>query len=140
MQAQNYKTENMKKAYEILGLQCTLDSIMPDTTYTMKAKDGRAVYMRIDSMGEIEQIGIPLFNELMRTLQPSPVYDFLEFAVINWKYKVNPNQLYLSKVIFKKGTWETLLNGQLMDCECSIENREDKLYIVNWQRDGENIA
>ena len=91
-------------------------------------------------MGEIEHIGIPLFNEIMRLLQPSPVYDFLEYAVLNWKYKINPNQLYLSKVIFKKGGWESLLQGQLKESECFIENRNDKLYIVTWRRNEKEIA
>jgi hypothetical protein len=77
---------------------------------------------------------------MLRLLQPSPVYDFLEYAVLNWKYKVNPNQLYLSKVIFKMGSWETLLKDKLSECECSIENREDKLYIVTWKREEKDVA
>ena len=91
-------------------------------------------------MGEIEHVGVPLFNDMLRLLQPSPVYDFLEYAVLNWKYKVNPNQLYLSKVIFKVGSWETLLREKLSEIECSIENREDKLYIVSWKREEKDVA
>ena len=140
LSAQNYKSDRLKRAADILGLYISADSIMPDSVLMKKAKDGRDVYLRIDPMGTIEQIGVPLFSEVMRILQPSPVYDFLDFAVLNWKYKVTQNQLYLSKVIFKKGSWETLLNGKLNECQCVIENREDKLYIVNWQRDGKDIA
>ena len=140
LSAQNYKSDRLKRAADILGLYISADSIMPDSVLMKKAKDGRDVYLRIDQMGTVEQIGIPLFNDVMRILQPSPVYDFLDFAVLNWKYKVTQNQLYLSKVIFKKGSWETLLNGKLNECQCVIENREDKLYIVNWQRDGKDIA
>ena len=140
LSAQNYKSDRLKRAVEVLGLQVSADSIMPDTLWQEKAKDGGQVYLRTDPMGTVEQIGIPLFNDVMRILQPSPVYDFLDFAVLNWKYKVTQNQLYLSKVIFKKGSWETLLNGKLDECQCAIENREDKLYIVNWQRDGKDIA
>lgn len=140
LSAQNYKNDRLKRAVEILGLQVSAGSIMPDTLWQEKAKDGRCVYLRTDPMGTVEQIGIPLFNDVMRILQPSPVYDFLDFAVLNWKYKVTQNQLYLSKVIFKKGSWETLLNGKLEECQCSIENREDKLYIVNWQRAGKDVV
>ena len=140
LSAQNYKSDRLKRAVEVLGLQVSADSIMPDTLWQEKAKDGGQVYLRTDAMGTVEQIGIPLFNDVMRILQPSPVYDFLDFAVLNWKYKVTQNQLYLSKVIFKKGSWETLLNGKLNECQCVIENREDKLYIVNWQRDGKDVA
>lgn len=140
MSAQNYKSERLKRAADVLGLQISADSILPDTMLMEKARDGRTVYFRTDPMGTVEQIGIPLFSDLMRILQPSPVYDFLDFAVLNWKYKVTQNQLYLSKVIFKKGSWDTLLNGKLDECQCMIENREDKLYIVNWQRDGKDVA
>ncbi len=140
MAAQNYKSERLKRAADVVGLQISADSLLPDTMMMKKARDGRNVYLRTDPMGNVEQIGVPLFSEVMRILQPSPVYDFLDFAVLNWKYKVTQNQLYLSKVIFKKGNWETLLNGKLEECQCMIENREDKLYIVNWQREGKDIA
>lgn len=140
LSAQNYKNDRLKRTADILGLQVSADSIMPDTLWQEKAKDGRCVYLRTDPMGTVEQIGIPLFNDVMRILQPSPVYDFLDFAVLNWKYKVTQNQLYLSKLIFKKGSWDTLLKEKLNACQCTIENRDDKLYIVNWQRDGKDVA
>ena len=123
-----------------MGLLIVPDSLMPDTTVSLSAKDGRVICMRTDPMGDIEHVGIPLFNNVMRFLQPSPVYDFLEYAVLNWKYKINPNQLYLSKVIFKKGSWESLLSNQLNECDCMIENREDKLYIVTWKREDKEIV
>ena len=140
LSAQNYKADRLRKAVEVLGLQIVPDSLMPDTTILMQSKDGRAVCLRTDPMGEIEHVGIPLFNDMLRLLQPSPVYDFLEYAVLNWKYKVNPNQLYLSKVIFKQGSWGTLLKEKLSEIECSIENREDKLYIVSWKREEKDVA
>ncbi len=140
LSAQNYKADRLRKAVEVLGLQIVPDSLMPDTTILMQSKDGRAVCLRTDPMGEIEHVGIPLFNTMLRLLQPSPVYDFLEYAVLNWKYKVNPNQLYLSKVIFKQGSWETLLKEKLSETECSIENREDKLYIVTWKREEKDVT
>ena len=138
--AQTFTADRLKRAAEVMGLQVGEESIMPDTTISLKSKDGRMVTFRTNPMGEIEHIGIPLFMDIMRYLQPSPVYDFLEYAVMNWKYKVNPNQLYLSKVIFKKGNWDSLLSNRLYECECSIENREDKLYIVKWQRAGKDVA
>lgn len=140
LSAQTYKTERLKKAVEVTRLPIVPDSILPEKTFGLKAKDGRMVSLRTDPMGNIEHVGIPLFNEVMRLLQPSPVYDFLEYAALSWKYKINPNQLYLSKVIFKQGTWETLLNESLFACDCSIENREDKLYVVTWKRGEQEVA
>lgn len=140
LSAQNYKADRLRMAVKKMGLQITPDSLMPDTTFSLSAKDGRVLCMRTDPMGDIEHVGIPLFNDVMRFLQPSPVYDFLEYAVLNWKYKINPNQLYLSKVIFKKGSWESLLSNQLNECDCMIENREDKLYIVTWKLEDKEIV
>ena len=138
--AQNYRADRLKKAVEVTHIQIVPDSLMPDTTFYLTAKDNRVVCLRTDPMGSIEHIGIPLFNEVMRLIQPSPVYDFLEYAVLNWKYKVNPNQLYLSKVIFKLGSWETLYKERLHECDCSIENRDDKLYIVTWKRNDRDVV
>ena len=140
LSAQNFKADRLWKAANILGLQIEADLLMPEMTYALTAKDGRTICLRTDPMGSIEHVGIPLFNDAMRLLQPSPVYDFLEFAVMNWKYRVNPNQLYLSKLIFRRGSWETLLREKLNECICSIENRDDKLYIVSWQKDDRELA
>lgn len=140
LSAQNYKADRLRKAVEVLSLQIDANSLMPDTTIALLSKDGRTVCLRTDPMGEIEHVGVPLFNDMLRLLQPSPVYDFLEYAVLNWKYKVNPNQLYLSKVIFKQGSWGTLLKEKLSEIDCSIENREDKLYIVSWKREEKDVA
>ena len=104
------------------------------------SKDGRQVCLRTDPMGVVEHIGIPLFDERMRLLQPSPVYDFLEYVALNKKYKLEENQLNLSKVIFKLGNWETLYREKLGECACSIENREDKLYVVTWKKDEKDLA
>lgn len=140
LSAQSFKSDRVRMAVEKMGIKIVSDSLMPDTTISLTAKDGRTISLRTSPMGEVEHIGVPLFNNVMRLLQPSPVYDFLEFALLNWKYKINPNQLYLSKVIFKTGSWETLLRNQLDKYECSIENRDDKLYIVTWKHDDKVIA
>ena len=138
--AQTFKTENMKKAAEILGISDYLESVTLGQTLSITAKDGQTIEVRKSKNNVIEHIGIPLFNDQMRTLMPSPVYDFLEYAVLNVKYKVSPNTLYLSKVIFKKGNWNTLMKEQLSNRDCSISNQDDRLYIVNWKQGEDDIA
>ncbi len=140
LSAQTYKADRLRNAVDILGLQIAGETLMPDTTISLKAKDGQFVILRTDPMGRVEHVGIKLFDDMLRLLQPSPVYDFLEYAVLTWKYKVNKNQLYLSKVIFKKGGWETLLRESLNDCVCSIENHADKLYVITWKRRNIDVA
>ena len=140
LSAQNYKADRLRRAVNKLELSIVADSLLPDTTLSLIAKDGRTVYIRTSPQCEVEHVGIPLFNDMMRLLQPSPVYDFLEYALLNWKYKIDSNLLYLSKVIFKTGSWKTLLQSRINDCECSIENRDDKLYIVTWKRNDQDVA
>ena len=64
----------------------------------------------------------------------------MEFALLNWRYKVTPNSLYLSKVVFRHGGWATLLNEGLDSCECSVTNYDDRLYILSWLRDSMVVA
>ena len=127
LQAQSFKTERLGKAVSTVGINNLLDSLPAGCTSSLPAKDGLTVCVRKTDDGTIEHIGIPLFQNDMRLLMPSPVYDFMEYAVLNKHYKVNPNDLYLSKVMFRKGSWQTLVKDQLQDCECSISNQDDRL-------------
>lgn len=60
--AQNYKSDRLKRAADVVGLQISADSLLPDTMMMKKARDGRNVYLRTDPMGNVEQIGVPLFS------------------------------------------------------------------------------
>lgn len=138
--AQLFKTEQLKRAATVLGIENSIDSLDANQTLTVFSKDGLAIAIRTDKYQKIEHIGIPLFNDSLRILIPSPVYDFMEYAVLNWKYKISPNTLYLSKVIFRKGSWDSLTNSRLYQCDCSIENVDDRIYIVTWQLDSTEVA
>lgn len=138
--AQGYKTEKLQRAASQLGISAEVEAMTESQSALVKTKDGQSVTVRTDALRMVEHIGIPLFKDQMRVLMPSPVYDFLEYAVLNWKYKINPNTLYLSKVLFRKGNWQTLASGSLSDVDCNISNQDDRLYIVNWQREGQDVA
>lgn len=138
--AQTFQTERLAKAVEVLGVNLPTDTLYFEHTLEVKTKDNQTLCIRINQNGEIEHIGIPLFSVEMRSLISSPIYDFMEYAVLNWKYKVSSNLLYLSKVIFQKGDWNTLLTERLYDCECNIRNQDDQLYILNWSRDGQEVV
>lgn len=138
--AQGYKTEKLQRAASQLGISAEVEAMTESQSALVKTKDGQSVTVRTDALRMVEHIGIPLFKDQMRVLMPSPVYDFLEYAVLNWKYKINPNTLYLSKVLFRKGNWQTLVSSRLSDDDCNISNQDDRLYIVNWQREGQDVA
>lgn len=138
--AQDFKTSKLKMAAEKLGIAHQLDSVQSGKTTMLQLSDGLSVIVRTGHNRMVEHIGIPLFNERMRLLIPSPVYDFLEYAVLNWKYNINPNTLYLSKVLFQKSNWNFLATGDLWECDCNIVNQDNRLYIVTWKRDEIEVA
>lgn len=138
--AQTFQSIRLENAMKVLGISLSADTMLSEQTLELKTEDGQTINIRINQNGEIEHIGIPLFSAEMRSLIASPVYDFMEYAVLNWKYKINPNLLYLSKVIFQKGDWNTLLTGQLYECECNISNQDNRFYIISWIRDGQTIV
>lgn len=120
-EAQTFKASHLQRAYEKLHLNST-SSNRPDLT------------IRTSDDGTIEHIGIPLFSDEMRRLLPSPIYDYLEFALLDHKYHINENTLQQQKIKFHHGSWADLETIRPSD-NCTIDNRDDKWYIVRWTRD-----
>ena len=138
--AKVYNTDKLRQAVEVLCINNYVDTISANQTHLVKLKDGQTIVVRVSPNNAVDHIGIPLFNDQLRTLNPSPIYDFFEYALLNWKYNITPNRLYLKKVLFKKGSWTTLVQNNLVDCVCSIENIDDKLYVVTWKHDDIDIV
>ena len=124
LQAQTFKASHLQRAYEKLHLDSQTES-RSDLT------------IRKTADGTIEHIGIPLFSGEMRRLLPSPIYDYLEFAVLDHKYHISDNTLQQQKIRFYNGSWADLEQIRPSD-NCSIDNRDDKWYIVKWTRDNQN--
>ena len=122
--AQNYKSDRLKRAADVVGLQISADSLLPDTMMMKKARDGRNVYLRTDPMGNVEQIGVPLFSEVMRILQPSPVYDFLERYLLELNItqgEEHSRLLFTNNVSFLVGQPSTALT---IDSSCAFSNEQ----------------
>ena len=118
--AQTFKASHLQRAYEKLHLN-SASANHPGLT------------IRTSEDGMIEHIGIPLFSTKMRTLLPSPIYDYLEFALLDHKYHINENTLQRQKIRFRNGSWADLESVTPSD-DCTIDNRDDKWYIVRWDR------
>ena len=121
LQAQTFKASHLQRAYEKLHMN-TSSTNRSDLT------------IRTSDDGTIEHIGIPLFNDEMRKLLPSPIYDYLEFALLDHKYHINENTLQQQKIRFFNGSWADLEKIRPSD-RCTIDNRDDKWYIVKWERE-----
>ena len=123
VQAQTFKASHLQKAYEKLHLN---------------EKSSQDLTIRKSPDGTIEHIGIPLFSSEMRALLPSPIYDYLEFALLDHKYHINENTLQQQKIRFRNGGWDDLEKITPAD-NCTIDNRDDKWYIVSWSRNAQEL-
>lgn len=121
--SQTFKASHLQKAYEKLRLN---------------ERDSKGLSIRKANDGTIEHIGIPLFSAEMRALLPSPIYDYLEFALLDHKYHINENTLQQQKIRFHNGSWSDLEKITPKD-DCTIDNRDDKWYIVRWSRNAQEI-
>lgn len=130
LQAQHYNA-NVQLAIKALNLN--LDSILMDAQQGTMQLTGKAqkLTLRINKNHQVEHIGIPLFNPYIRVLQPSPIYDYLEYAVLDHKFHISESDLQLQQLKFQKGDWKDLenLNDTMM---CTVSNVEDKYYVVTW--------
>lgn len=80
-----------------------------------------------------------LFSDTLRTLQPSPVYDFLERALAVQASPSPEDEVMLRKVVFVKGSWDVVRQLTPAD-ECSIENVDGKAYMVTWRRGDTDVV
>ena len=135
--AQSFKGSHLQAAYQKLQLDREGITINISEQKEVVLKNGQKLTLRTNDEGRIEHIGIPLFNEDIRTLLPSPIYDYLEFALLRHKYKISENTLQEQKIMFRNGSWDDL-EQMSPEIECTIDNRDDKWYIVSWFRDKAN--
>lgn len=128
MSAQEYVASHLKTAAEKLNIVSQLSKASLLDTLSVQ---GQHIVVRKDEQGRIEHIGIPLFNAYIRSLHPSPIHDYLEYAALDKKFHISENTLQLNKVKFSKGSWDTLF--QIGDTTaCAINNLGDKTYVVQW--------
>ena len=132
LSAQEYAANHLQAASQKLNISNQLTKGAVSDTLSVQ---GQRIIVRKDTQGRVEHIGIPLFNAYIRNLQPSPIYDYLEYAALDKKFHISENTLQFNKLKFSKGNWDTLF---LLDdtTTCNISNLEDKTYIVQWKKSG----
>lgn len=135
LSAQQYQSAHIERAAKKLAIDTML--LKPGTNRI--TVDRRQLTVRVNESGTIEHIGIPLFSQQMRTLQPSPIYDYLENAVLEHALSITSNIVREKNLQFLSGNWQTL--EQLSDTlACTITNLSDKAYVVSWLREGQETA
>lgn len=139
LQAQplTYYSESLAQASKVLGLESKLQTL-PGGFAEIQHK-GRTIVVELTDSKQVTHIGLPLFSKEMRRSQPRPIYNFLEYALLNHVYRISENSLWESDIKFLKGTWTTLATiGN--SAGCSITNIDNRAYDVAWQRDGQTVC
>ena len=132
-----YHSKHLEAAARKLAISSRLDTLKLGVTY-LRVKNQR-IEVRISNDAQVEHIGIPLFSSVMRNLQPLPIYDYLEYALLDHQYHISDNPLDNVNLKFIKGSWAQM--SALSDStECSISNLEGKYYKVTWTTNGRPLV
>lgn len=106
-----------------------------------KQKPAFAVTKRTNSYGEVVHIGMKLFPDAMRTMVPSPTYDFLErfLMELNMANGEERERLLMQNfVTFTVGTPTTALKVDTT-CAYTIDKIANFRYRSTWSRDGKTL-
>ena len=136
--AQMYKYSHLQKAARELHLDTCLAAMSPSSVMDITAYDGQRLLAWKDKDGWITHIGIPLFTQEIRILRSSPIYNYLEYALLDYRYGISENTLQHRKITFRNGSWDKLLTVKPTD-DCSISNIDDRYYLVSWNRNDEEL-
>lgn len=124
-----YRSGSVKAAVTALGIADIVDTLSPgQSTFAYK---GKQVYVRINNEREVVNVGMPLFAKTLKQLQPSPIYDFLEYALLDNTFSISDNPFTYKNVRFGKGKWHDLLSVD-DNTSVSINNIDGKYYKIVW--------
>lgn len=126
-QTVGFSSEALQSAAKKLQL-ARLDTL-PEGISLQKYSDYDLVIRKKDNC--IEHIGRHLFAFQVRKSNPSPVYDYLEYVLLDHLNKFSDNPFLYKNFLFEKGNWEdlALVNDSV---PFSITKNNGKRYKVEW--------
>lgn len=136
-QEKAYRSESIRAAITRLGLAGMADTLRPGVS-TLVCK-GRQLRLNINKEREVVSIGMPLFSKTMRRLQPSPIYDFLEYALLDNTFSISDNPFTYRRVRFVKGNWSDLLSVD-DNTSVGINNVDGRSYRITWSKGKRVVA
>lgn len=131
-----YSTETVRRAVELIIPQTVNDLGIGKNTLTVR---NHSIVVVISNKGVVERIGMPLFSDAQRSAMPLPVYDYLEYALMDKTLHVSDNKLLYNDIKFRTGGWDTLLSITEAD-ECNVSTVDDKANIIEWVRGGKTVV
>lgn len=124
-----FRTKQIEETVSRLGLYNTIQSI-PKGTTTIKLKN-KSVRIHKNINNEIDHIGIPLFSNQQRHLQPSSIYDYLEFSYLDKTFNITKQPSEYRKIRFLKGSW-TDMKMITDSMAVTITKVDNKFFTVKW--------
>lgn len=126
-----YNSMQVKAACEKVGLTKLLPTSVENAD-TIVTTAGRSLSVRI-SHGKVEHIGCHLFSNEQRTMCPSPVYDYLEFACLDQLLGVSENPFVYKNLVIDGGTWNDVL-AIAETSACTVTRLDNVAYKVDWAK------
>lgn len=123
-----FASEALSAAAKAVGLE-QLDTLAQGTT--LIEHNGYALVVGRNG-NRIEHIGRKIFAKEMREANPSPVYDYLEYAYLDQTCKISENPFLYQSLVFVDGDWTTF--SRVNDAvPFTITSENGKRYRVEWQ-------
>lgn len=138
--AQQFQSTHLQNAAKKLKLDSVALATETLPATKMLTVGGRKIAVRKDAKGVVEHIGVPLFADEIRQLQPSPIHDYLEYTVLDRLFKVSANTLTHQDLKFEKGDLAALATVMETADGCTIENLQEKFYRVKWTRNNTPVV
>lgn len=123
----SFRSEMLASAAKALGLE-QMDTL-PQGTSVVQYGDILLTLTRNDN--RINHIGRKLFHPTLRQINPSPVYDYLEYAFLDHTFKISDNPFLYQSLKFEDGSWK-LLEQVTDSMKFTVTSENGKRYRVEW--------
>lgn len=137
IRAIGFATQSLERLATYVGLT-NLDDLTEGIHNDYNYK-GHALTVRVNQWNEIEHIGLHLFSQELRTIQPLPVYDFLEryLLAMNAAPEGSDDRVYMAwdKVHYQIGDAAMALKIDTT-ADFSESHIDRHVYKVSWQMKG----
>ena len=81
--------------------------------------------------GAITHIGYKLFDHSLRAEHPSPIYNYIEYALLDHKYHFSDNPFTYRDLKFIEGEWDDVETVS-ETTSFRIDAAQDRFYILTW--------
>ena len=132
-----YRTAELERLSSVLGVNPT---VLPADGYSYQTVKGRQIVIGTKAR-VVSHIGLQLFNEDMRRLDKSPVFDFLERYFLQLTYPpvstTTVNMVRDDQFRFLKGSLTSV--AELKPTDSFSYSLEHNTYTATWKRDSQDF-